>query len=258
MTNGFLSKIAARIVGTKGTGLDWIPTADCEKLAGWALSNFEFKPRVAYLPKGGWFRSNLDGQVLMYREMTYWDRMGRGEKRGYFSLLLDHTGFPVKADAIAWNFASKADLHMNRPTSIERMGTQPDFGMISSIRSIHELNTIRVPEVMATPQMREIAEWALDNMEIGSARSANPTGSWSVENHVGGLVLRHDVTFDFDGATRLKGAFKVEFDGDGEPHGAWATIQQRTPFAIRTPEEFEVSTSYAAKIRAHTQSRPAL
>jgi hypothetical protein len=255
MANGFLSNIAARIVGTRGTGLEWIPTADCEKIAGWALSNFEFKPRIAYLPKGGWQRSNYDGHVVMFREMAYWDRMSRGENSGYFSLKLDHTGFPVEANAIAWIFETRASYLANQPTSTKRMGEQPDFSLISSIRSISELNTIRAPEVTATTEMREIADWALDNIEIGSARSATPIGGWMVDNHVGGLVLKHDVSFVFDGATRLKGAFKVEFGSDGQPHGAWASIQQRTPFAIRSPEDFDVPMRNTETVVA-MRSRP--
>lgn len=229
MATNFLGKIARRIMATSSNDLDRFPTENCELLANWAMKNFAYGPRVLFRKVGAWEREDLpsDGHIVLTMRVDYRDRMVDRWDKGVFLIKLDRTGFPVYAEA-----ASEARV----------IASQTDFTVLSKLTSFKQLESIRAPFSEELDTMRPIADWALENIDLGDNQIAIPEGDWKVNREHGSVLFSREATFTLfatNGKSRLdkQGTFFVAFGPDGTPAGAWARSDSR-PFALRERGHF--------------------
>jgi hypothetical protein len=210
--------------------LDRFPTEECEKLANWAMDNFAFGPRVVYRKTGAWKRENLpmDGLIVMTAKVDYRDRMIHRWDNGVFRITLDRTGFPVHAEAA---------------TEARALASQRDFRMLSKLSSLSQLEAVHAPFSEPLDTMEPVADWALENIDIGGSHVAVPEGKWKVAREHGSVLFSRDVKFtpftniESSAQSHKKGTFYVAFEADGTPAGAWARTDSR-PFALRERGHF--------------------
>jgi hypothetical protein len=233
MTKSFLGKIADRIMALPSNDLGRFPTENCEKLANWVLKNFAFGPRLLFRKAGAWEREDrvMDGSVVISMKVDYRDRMIDRWDKGAFRLVLDRTGFPVRAEAVM-RFGDE---------DVRRLGTQTDFSLLANLTSFHQLETIEAPFTENLDTMRLNSDWAFENMSLPETETVMPSGNWNVAREHGSVLYSRDTIFagfSSDGhRVDKKGTFFVVFHPDGAPAGAWARSDGR-PFALREPDDF--------------------